>query len=443
MPDKKLFCSSPWLHIKIGYGGRYLPCRWMSDLDPVWGKLKMQRMSLLEYYSSDQMNQIRTKMLTDDKIINCSSCHYEDSFGKTSGRMRQLFRSRIDTGDTFASDYINSPHYEMFRHSEENNGQSTGHPYDLQVSLSNTCNNACIMCYPLFSSRLNQDYQKLTKISPELFKLTPINEYWADNPELVDKFIQYLKQLPSIDYLHLLGGETLYLESFYTICESLIESGSSKNIYLGTTTNLTHYSKRLENIVENFREFHIGLSIESISPLNDYIRYPSEITAVLTNLDRFLALRERVPTLHLSLRITPNIFTIFYIDELIQYMCDHDITGESCDILVHPSCMRIELMPDDLRIRAVEKLKKVIEKNQLIRGQVVDARNRKLIRAVISSVAFSYVDFLENMVLPDGSEKCRHDLVTFLNGFESLRDNSILDYAPEYESFLTAYGYKR
>jgi len=251
-----------------------------------------------------------------------------------------------------------------------------------------------------------------------------------------------LKKLPSIDYLHLLGGETLYLEGFYRICEALIDAGMSEKIFLGTTTNLTLYSDRLENIVTKFSKFHIGLSIESVNPLNDYIRYPSEITSSLKILDKFLALRDRFPErIHLSLRITPNIFSIFYIDELIQYMCDHSITGESCDILVNPACLRIELMPDNLRIRTIEKLKRVVEKNSLTRVRVVDARNPDLIMPVVASVAFAYIDFLENMTAPAGSDKHRSDLVTFLRGFESIRYNSILDYAPDYKDFLTEYGY--
>ena len=415
----------------------------MTEIDPEWDKLKMQDMSLMEYYSSDQMNQIRTQLLTDDKISSCSSCHYEDSFNKTSGRARQLFRSKLDNIDTFDNDYLKSPHHEMFRHSLENNGQSTGHPYDLQISLSNTCNNACIMCYPLFSSRLLQDYQKLTTVYPDIFKIDTQYKYWADDPDLVDKFIQYLKELPGIDYLHLLGGETLYLDTFYTICEALIAAGMAENIFLGTTTNLTIYSDRLENIVTKFAKFHIGLSIESVNPLNDYIRYPSKIAGVLDTLDKFLALREKFPDkIHLTLRITPNIFSIFYIDELIQYMCDHNITGESCDILVYPACLRIELMPPELKVIIIDKLKQVVKKNSLTRTRVVNTRNPDSVRDVIASVTFSYIDFLENMAYPNDGDKCRHDLVNFLNGFESIRGNSILDYAPEYKDFLKGYGYE-
>ena len=450
MPDKKLFCSSPWLHIRLNASGQFIPCRWMNSghyINPkfsTYSDLNFKTTGLMEYFNSDQMKLVRTSLLTDKKLPACAKCHYEDSFGKTSGRKKQLYRSKLDSEESFDETFTDSLHYDLFKYSEENNGESNGHPFDLQIDLGNTCNGACIMCYPDLSSRLYSDYTKLSTISPALFKQGPKINCWSDDPVLLDRFIQELIKFPSIDYIHLLGGETLYLESFYTICDALIAAGLSEKIFLGTTTNLTLYSERLENIVTQFSSFHIGLSIESVNPLNDYIRYPAKIAGVLDTLGKFLELRNGNPDkIHLSLRITPNIFSIFYMDEIIQYMCDNNITGESCDILYNPACLRMELIPEDLRLIAISKLEKVIELNSLSRSAVVDTRNSGLIRQVIASVAFSYIDFLTNMTLPSDSEKCRRDLVTFLNGFESLRGNSILEYAPEYEPFLMTYGYKK
>ena len=442
MINKKIFCSSPWLHIKLDYDGRFVPCRWQGSIDPNIETQYLHSVSILEFYNSSRMNQFRSNLIVGNELSECSSCKYEDSFDKVSGRVKQLFRSNIAI-ESFDQDFSISHHADLFNYSAANNGQTGHYPYDLQINLSNVCNNACIMCSPHFSTRLFSDYQKLSTISPSLFKQPKKMDCWADDPALVEKFIRDIKELPYIDYVHLLGGETLFLESFYTICDALIESGLAENIFLGTTTNLSVYSERIENIVTKFSKFHIGLSIESVTPLNDYIRYRSEINNVLENLSKYLSLREKSPEkIHLSLRITPNIFSIFYIDEIIQYMCDNDISGESCNILIRPECLRMELMPDDLRLLTIEKLKAVIKKNELSRAKVVNIRDPNLTREVISTIAFTYVDFLENLIPPLDSEKQRHDLVTFLHGFESIRGNSILDYAPEYETFLRAYGYQ-
>jgi len=439
MLDKNVFCSSPWLHVRLSYRGYYYPCRWGDrNFYNTQSLLNLSDTSLLDYVNSEQMVALRNQLLTGIKPTGCHGCYYEESFGKMSGRTKQLYRSKLN--DTF--NFEDSPHYKLFEYSQQNAGLTNVLPIDLQIEIENTCNSACIMCHPSLSSRLKSDYVKLHQIDPITF-MQPIEfKCWAANPVLLQKFINDLKEVPSTEYIHLLGGETLYVESFYTICEALIEADLAKNIILGTTTNGTVYSERLEKIIPEFKGFHLGLSIESSNPLNDYVRYPSDINKVKEIFVKFVALREKFDSLHLELRITPNIFSIFYLDEMIQYMCDNNITAESCNILRNPSCLRMELLPDDLKDIAVRKLKAVVFKNFLGRvPQNPNTRNPNLTRDIISNVAYGYIDFLEGMTPPDDVEAERGKLVKFLKGFESLRGNTILDYAPEYADFLNAYGY--
>ena len=438
---KNIFCSSPWLHLKITLRGWYVPCRWMT-LRNVNLIHSIDKMTLQEYFNSDQMRQLRLDLLNDKKSVACESCYYEDSFNKMSGRKIQLSKSNI-ADDTFCSDVVNSPHREMFEYSAANSGETNLHPVDLQVNLSDVCNGACIMCSPQLSTRLMQDYKKLPDTTPIIYSLTTTTTPWVNNPILLNQFIKDLHDLPNIEYLHLLGGETLYLESFYKICNALADSGRSKSISIGTTTNLTVDPNSLEPFIANFKNFHIGLSIESANTLNDYIRYPATIDTVKSNFLKFIELRKRLPNLHLSLRITPNIFSIFCLDEIIQLMCDNDIIAESCDILSSPPFLRMELLPDDLRQIAINKLRAVIEKNNLINEPVVvsQTRNQAHSRPFIADAAHSYLNFLTNMVPPDDVEKSRSDLIAFIKGFESIRQNSILDHLPEYKNFLNRYGY--
>ena len=58
----------------------------------------------------------------------------------------------------------------------------------------------------------------------------------------------------------------------------LIEKDLAKYIIVGTTTNATIYSDELVNVIKSFKEFHLGVSIETVTDLNDYVRYPSKIS---------------------------------------------------------------------------------------------------------------------------------------------------------------------
>jgi hypothetical protein len=446
IPNKDVFCSSPWLHVRIGHSGKFYVCRWADRAQPNFdsqhAELSIQHMSLFDYLNSAPMVELRSQLLAGVKPTACSQCYYQDSFQKLSGRKKQLYRSKLDDLATFDTRFDQSPHYEMFKYSQDNSGRTDVQPIDLQIDLDNVCNVSCIMCTPSLSTRLTSDYIKLNQIDPAVFAAPPKIQCWASDPALVEKFIDEVKKIPNIDYIHFLGGETLYVESFYIICEALIDAGLAKSIIVGTTTNGTVYSDRLEKLIPQFRGFHLGLSIESVAPLNDYIRFGSEINEVLRKFDCFIKLREVHPRLHLELRITPNVFSIYYIDELIQYMADNTITAESCFILNRPSCLRIELLPAHLKEVALQKLIAVAEKNVMVRSeQNPDTRNPELFREVLSNVTYSYIDFLTNMNTPDNVEEERGNLVKFLKGFELLRGNSILTYAPEFKTFLTEYGY--
>ena len=387
------------------------------------------------------MKNLRMSLLGGKDADICQACHYEDVNNKVSGRQKQLFKSAITLKD-FDKTFCSSPHYDLFNHSYDNQGYTEYQPVDLQIDLGNTCNSSCIMCIPTYSSRLSVDYIKLNQIEPRLFPKYPPMKNWTDDEILVDKFVEEISKNPNIKYIHFLGGETLYLKSFYTICDKLIESGYSKNVSIGTTTNCTVYTPDLERIIKEFKHVHLGLSVESFHLVNDYIRYPSNVDDVRDNIEKFLTLRGQTG-LHLSLRITPNILSIYHIDSVFEFMLDNKITAESCNILHDPSCLRVELLPNNIRQETIAKIDKVIVDYKLSKLDTVILNRRRgdLIDPVMSSVIFEYKEFLLSCQLPIDVEEERYNLVKFIKAIESLRNNTILSYLPEYEEFLRRYGY--
>jgi MoaA/NifB/PqqE/SkfB family radical SAM enzyme len=433
------FCSSPWFHIRIDPQGNYLPCRWSSTYDI--SSHNITNTTIAEYTNSSMMNSLRLSLLDGHQSAICNACYYEDSNNKISGRHKQLLKSAITVGN-FEKSFCSSPHWSLFEYSAEHQGQTNYSPVDLQIDLGNTCNSACIMCVPTYSSRLSVDYIKLNQIEPGLFPKYPPMKNWADDESLVDKFVKEISKNLNIKYIHFLGGETLYLKSFYTICNKLIESGYSKNVSIGTTTNCTVYTPELERIIKEFKHVHLGLSVESFHLVNNYIRYPSDIDDVRDNIEKFLTLRSQTG-LHLSLRITPNILSIYHIDSVFKFMLDNKITAESCNILHEPSCLRVELLPNNLRQEIIAKINKVIIDYKLVESDIVilNRRREDLIDPVITDVIFEYKHLLETYQLPKNVEEERYDLVKFIKAFENLRNNTILSYLPEYEEFLRSYGY--
>lgn len=436
---KDSFCPSPWLHLRLQHDGVFKECRWFKISHTNNRTLNIANTSIMQFYNSDYMKSIRTELLTGGKPSGCTNCYYSDNFEKLSGRRRQFLKSGINEKH-FELSIRSSPHYEEFLYSMQNQGHSRMVPVDLQIDLGNTCNGACIMCNPMSSSRLAADFVKLHKINPDVFYAPPMKESWIHDPALVKKFTEELTAIPGIKYIHFLGGETLFIDAFYTLCEGLISAGLAKDIIVGTTTNGSIYDKRIEKIISEFKEFHLGLSIESVTPLNDYVRYPAEISHILENFNKFFKLRQHTG-LYVSLRITPNVFTIYELDLLFDYMLKNNIAAESCDILADPDCLLIELIPDDIRQEILSKLDLIIDKHSLNRKDITNHRRNDLIKDSIADVVIEYRNFILNFTRPDNTEQLRYKLVEFLKSFESLRGNSITDYAPRYKDFLRSYGY--
>jgi MoaA/NifB/PqqE/SkfB family radical SAM enzyme len=429
---KDSFCSSPWFHIRLTYDGSYDVCRWSKNGIT---NINIRDTSLMQFYNSDAMRQLRSNMLAGNKPTVCDPCYYQDSFGKLSGRVRQLNKSAINLSE-FPLTFRSSPHLALFEYSQDMQGASSHFPTDLQIDLGNTCNSACIMCDPTASSRLVADYKKLNKLDSRLFAEPRPYRSWTEDQQVVDRFVQELQTLPYIRYIHFLGGETLYNQAFYDICEHL----DGQDLIVGTTTNGTIYNDRIEQLIPKFKEFHLGISIESVTALNDYVRYPGPTDQILANILKFVALRDQHPGLKLELRITPNLFTISELDQVFEFMIQHNIIAESCNILHQPRSLRMELMPDDIRQETVARLQAVVDRLGTYTPQV-NTRRSDLSREIIAQLANEYLQFVKTYTRPADSQESLKELVTFLKSFESIRNNTILDYAPRYKDFLRSIGY--
>jgi hypothetical protein len=122
-------------------------------------------------------------------------------------------------------------------------------------------------------------------------------------------------------------------------------------------------------------------------------------------------------------------------------MIEKNITAESCNILFYPEYLRMELMPQDIREEILSKLNTLIEKYQFAKTDIVNVRRADLAKKVIADTVTDYVNFIKTYTVPQDVETHRKNLVQSLKAFETIRGNSILDYAPRYEKFLRSYGY--
>lgn len=432
MQIKKYFCSSPWFHIKIGADGRYEYCRWADgERDPNDPEHRLQDTSIAEYFQK-KISYVRKKFLNGETMSACGSCHAMEDQGKISGRQKQLLKTGIQSIE-FEKTFQSSPFVPEFIKSSNNNGNVDLLPQDWQIDLGNYCNSACVFCHPKYSSKLAAEFKKIGMLSEVPGK------NWSDDPVLLDNFIEVLKKTNKISYLHFLGGETLITPAFKIILKKLIEIGINKKISIGFTTNLTVWDQEIIELLKQYRLVNIGMSIECLHEINDYLRWPSNITDIRRNLDSWVELGKKYKWL-MQLRPTPTVFSIMHLKSLYEYAFENNIGIESCNFLINPKFMKISLVPKDLRLNIINQLKEWMDlHSDLLQDEkIINTRNPINVKKYILQDAQSYVNYLSNIA---EEPHLWQDLVNYLKKLEATRKNKILDYAPEYEKLLRAAGY--
>lgn len=418
------FCSSPWFHMRINNSGHYEYCRWAVKQDRNQ-KASIRTETPIEFFQQG-MSQIRQDLLNGETLPGCAECHVMEQHRKVSGRQKQLLKTGVRI-DHFEDSLLSSPW--LLQYAQPQNFDQT--PQDWQIDLGNYCNSACIFCDPGSSSRLASEFKRIgiTDSMPP--------RAWCNDPALLDKFLDSLRASKNIRYLHFIGGETLITPAFRTILATLVAEGRHQEISVGFTTNLTVWDQEIVDLLVQFKEVNLGMSIECFDRLNDYVRYGGSIDLSIELAQRWLSVA-RAHNWYTQLRITPTVFTIWHLVTVYQFAAQHGIAVESCNFLNEPAFLRPSVLPPDMRQTAIGRLDDWLKQTDAGTEQIVNIRSPSVVQQQIAQDATSYVEYLKQQ--PDESYRLP-DLAAYITKLEKSRNNCILDYLPEYENILKAAGY--
>lgn len=435
MPNSKIFCNVPWFELNINHDGSYDLCGCQNDkiagtaMGQIWN---IKKIPIDQYWNSERLRKSRMIKLGDVPDPMCRMCQDKDSIGYDSNRVKENMKSVIFSGN-FDRSYSQSPHQHYFEHSRTNQGQTLSKIRSLHVNLGHVCNFSCRMCNPIYSSRLQNEYRQLQWIAQD-----KTFDHWTDDDTAWANFTNFLDaNADDIKVIHIIGGEVGFMPKFDYLIDFFIDRGLAETVNISFTTNgsvdYTRYFERLSV----YRRCEIGISIESVDPIGDYIRQGGDIEEILRNINKFK--HNATPNMAFTIRTVPSLLSLPSYANLIEYAWRLAIPIDN-SLLVNPSWQRAVLLPDYLKQRIYDRLQDTLSKLPNTPDQYNNQKDPNRIDISIKKECNS----LSNLMLkpaPDDAERHRRDCARHLDQWDRLKDINLKDYDRDLYDFLVEYGY--
>lgn len=292
------FCTLPWINLSTDVNGSLRPCCKFAQ-PSVLNEFQLPNMkedSLDVLWNDQRFQNLRQAFLDGKKPTECMSCWNEEAAGLPSFRTQFAIDKKIDTTTIEFLPYAS-------------NG-----PKAMDLKLNNVCNLKCRICGPQASSMFLKEEQDRLNIKIE------DGSYWLSNKILgtaneavINKWAQELI------HLEMTGGEPMASPENIKVLELLVDSGRAKHINLLLNTNGTLYNKKFLDLLIQFKEVTLCLSIDDIGPRLEYERFPTEWNVIQENIKKFVELKNNNSNIFLTLCPTVSVFNVYYLPEYLEW----------------------------------------------------------------------------------------------------------------------------
>lgn len=300
----KQFCVLPWISLEASPIGTVRPCCLAEDeiCNDSGNKFDLRTADFGAIQNGGQMQRLRQEFLDGKQPQTCRKCWNEEAAGRTSKRMHTLSRlQHVDMGDQWT---INAKPL-MF----------------LDLKLGNICNLKCRICGPWSSSQFATE--EIQAIVPEqrrqsyAYQMLRAGAWPRENQQFWQQIDQHLSD---IRYIEFTGGEPFLIQEHFDMLQGIVDRGIAHNVEIHYNTNGTQYPESAERIWRHFKTVEIAFSIDDVGPRFEYQRSNAVWSEVCANLDRFRDLKEIYPNIVLQICTTVNVFNIFYLDQVADWI---------------------------------------------------------------------------------------------------------------------------
>jgi MoaA/NifB/PqqE/SkfB family radical SAM enzyme len=316
---ERAFCTKPWSHLHIEADGVAMPCcnAYVAAKTP-----SLADESLPEVYNSPAMRRVRLSMLRGVRDPLCRDCWDREDRGECSART-MLEPARL-TEAVIAARAITTEEGAI--------PADKIAPDDIDIRWSNLCNFKCRMCWHRSSSAWFDDAEKMAEEYDAATGRAPLppeesaRRYliWGDRPVVsfnadgraLEKLAPYLEH---VRHIYSVGGEPLMMDEHFEFLAHLRPRASE--ITLAYDTNLSKLAHRGRDIFEIWKPFakvHLGLSVDGIGPIGEYVRTGFKTARWIENLHRIRDEVTKNSRLSYGIKITVSSYNLFHIPDFIR-----------------------------------------------------------------------------------------------------------------------------
>ena len=229
-------------------------------------KFKQSTHTPFEFFLSDEMNEIRRKSLTDEKIDGCVRCYDEEKRIDYSSRIRYI------------NQYKDRGYYP----------KEVGRIVFKLRHFGNHCNLSCVMCNPWNSTTRAKE---LKETNTEKYITEGYGDFYYENLnyKTYQNFVKsILDNIQYIDRFLITGCEPLQMPKLWQFLVEDIPDEHAKNIVLIFDTNLTKLTFKnkytFEDIAKKYKVVSLNVSCDNVGDKLGFMRYPIDVDEFENNL---------------------------------------------------------------------------------------------------------------------------------------------------------------
>ena len=337
--NNSTFCIMPHIALAMQNNGDISVCNVCKTSLHINGQPSSIDKNKIDDFWNSKTRQEIISDLDNGKIHHgCSSCFEKEATGNISPRLdfNELFKNLS---------------YKLT-------------PQVLIVKPGNTCNSACRTCVPETSSSLYSDYYKLyAEKNPTVSFKTYIKKFEVIKESFSENNINFWPAIndwyENLYYMDVYGGEPWLISGLWKSLQYAVDNDFAKNISLQFHTNAMTWNEKYLDILTNFKNVKIGLSIDShIENEFNYLRHKSNYSTVIENCNKFINFANKQQNLTCSISVTPSILNLYNLNEVVLNLRKQfNISVGYTNFVYEPKHYDIRHLPREVKKYIINKFK--------------------------------------------------------------------------------------